>query len=225
MASQPLRDLPKPKETSDAVTKKYVDDLIADNVGDSPFFKENGNFQATHAINMAFKKLLNLSTPSEPYEAATKEYVDQKPHIIAIHADYRGPLRKGKYQFIWGESGHRSGVLSPHSCRIKQVAFDCAEYLSDDTPIRRRRITPLTNVGSVFRVSKYNQRLLVTQDLINVSCGGEGFCCDDVHDDVLENATFSMYERIYIRSLKDIISPEGYELQFLASILIELDPL
>ena len=52
MASQPLRDLTEPKETSDAATKKYVDDLIADNVGlgnmnggGSPFFKENGNYQ------------------------------------------------------------------------------------------------------------------------------------------------------------------------------------
>ena len=47
MASQPLNDLPEPKKTSDAVTRKYVDDLIADNVGvgnidsgGSPFFKE-----------------------------------------------------------------------------------------------------------------------------------------------------------------------------------------
>ena len=83
MASQPLKDLTEPKETSDAATKKYVDDLIADNVGvgnmnggGSPFFKENGNYQASHTINMAFKKLLNLSTTSEPFEATTKEYVD-----------------------------------------------------------------------------------------------------------------------------------------------------
>ena len=60
-----------------------MDDLIADNVGEgnmngggSPFFKENGNYQASYAINMGFKKLLNLSTPSEPFEAATKKYVD-----------------------------------------------------------------------------------------------------------------------------------------------------
>ena len=45
MASQPVIDLTEPKETSDAVTKKYVNDLIADNVGvgkmnggGSPFF-------------------------------------------------------------------------------------------------------------------------------------------------------------------------------------------
>ena len=56
--------------------------------GVSSFFKENGNYQATHAINMAFKKLLNLSTPSELYEAATKEYVDQRPHNIVVHTHY-----------------------------------------------------------------------------------------------------------------------------------------
>ena len=114
MASQPLNDLPEPKKTSDPVTKTYVDDLIADNVGvgnidggGSPFFKENGNYQATHSINMAFKKLLNLSTPSEPYEAATNEYEDDvkktiHPHIIEVHTHYCGDLIKGEYQFTFG---------------------------------------------------------------------------------------------------------------------------
>ena len=46
MASQPLIDSPEPKKTSDAVTKEYMDDLIADKVGDinggggSPSFKK-----------------------------------------------------------------------------------------------------------------------------------------------------------------------------------------
>ena len=143
MASQSLRDLTEPKETSDAVTKKYVDDLIADNVGNinggrgSPFFKENGYYQTTHAFNMALK-LLNLSTRSEPFEAATKEYVDkvgndvgkyvdeknahikrqvddftklldyvkktidERPHIVMVHASYSGKLRKDEYQFTFG---------------------------------------------------------------------------------------------------------------------------
>ena len=121
MASQPLTDLTEPKETSDAVTKKYVDDLTADNVGEgnmngggSPFFKENGNYQASHTINMAFKKLLNLSTPSEPFEAATKEYVDnvnnnidKRPHLIAATASYHGDLIKGEYQFTFGGSSNQ----------------------------------------------------------------------------------------------------------------------
>ena len=67
MASQPLRDLTEPEETSDAATKKYVDDLITDNVG-AGNMKENGNYQASYAINMGFKKLLNLSAPSDPYD-------------------------------------------------------------------------------------------------------------------------------------------------------------
>ena len=150
MSSQPLHDLPEPKEVSDAVTKKYVDDLKADNVGvgnfdggGSPFFKENGNYQATHTINMGFKKLLNLSTPSELYEAATKEYVDDKdagikkevdevkkaiyerPHIITVHAHYYGPLRKDEYQFAFGgstiDSDGTTGFLVPQKAYIRNV--------------------------------------------------------------------------------------------------------
>ena len=66
-----------------------MDNLIAENVGEgnisgggSPFFKENDNFKATYTINMGFKKLLNLSTPSEPFDAATKKYVDNIKSIL-----------------------------------------------------------------------------------------------------------------------------------------------
>ena len=50
--------------------------------GGSPFFKENDNFKATYAIDMGFKKLLNLSSPSEPSDAATKKYVDNIKSIL-----------------------------------------------------------------------------------------------------------------------------------------------
>ena len=146
MASQPLRDLTEPKETSDAVTKKYVDDLIADNMGVGnmngggiQFFKENGNYQASHAINMAFKQLLNLPTPSEPFEAATKEYVDnvnnnidKRPHLIVATASYHGDLIKGEYQFTFGGSSKQTykthwkynGFLIPHSGYIKRFVLE-----------------------------------------------------------------------------------------------------
>ena len=152
MVSQPLNDLPEPKQTSNAVTKKYVDDLIVDNVADinggggSPFFKENGKYRATHVINMAFKKLLKLSTPLEPFEAATKEYVDdvkekvddvkkmidEKSHIIAVHASYHGKLIKDKYQLSFGGStinpNSSSGFLVPHSGRIKTIKLKTPYY-------------------------------------------------------------------------------------------------
>ena len=99
--------------------------------GGSPFFKENGNYQATHAINMGFKKLLNLSTPSEPYEAATKEYVDnvKKKHDSSAHycdeVNYHGLLRSDKYQFAFGGNSidpyGNTGFLVPQSGRTKKI--------------------------------------------------------------------------------------------------------
>ena len=56
-------------------TKEYADKVG----GGSPFLKENGNYKATHTINMA---LLNLHKPTEPYDAATKDYVDYVNSIL-----------------------------------------------------------------------------------------------------------------------------------------------
>ena len=133
MASQPLRDLTEPKETSDAATKKYVDDLIADNVGEgnmngggSPFFKENGNYQASHVINMGFKKLLNLPTPSDPYEAVRKIYVDYSifkaeekinDSIIKVEEINNNSSVKS---LIWARY---KGALSPDDGNLKIIFF------------------------------------------------------------------------------------------------------
>ena len=65
--------------------------------------------------------MLNLHKPTEPYDAATKDYLDyvsktlkeslnntinntinKRPHIIAVHARYCGPLNYGEYQFKFG---------------------------------------------------------------------------------------------------------------------------
>ena len=54
---------------------------------------------------MAFKKWLNLPTPSDPYEAVRKEYVDRNidiNRIFVVHSNYCGLLRKGEYQFVLG---------------------------------------------------------------------------------------------------------------------------
>ena len=99
---------------------------------------------------MAYNKLLNLHKPTEPYDAATKDYVDyvvetlkerslntlkdslnKNPHIIAVHTQYYGPLIKEKYQFTFGESKKDpgfSGFLIPHSGRIKKIAAKLKSY-------------------------------------------------------------------------------------------------
>ena len=89
MNGNTLFNLPNPENIQDAATKKYVDNLIAENVGKgnisgggSPFFKKNDNFKATHTMDIRFKRLLNLSSPSEPSDAATKKYADNIKSIL-----------------------------------------------------------------------------------------------------------------------------------------------
>ena len=74
-----IRNVGYPKHSEDAVPRSFVDNMvktIEEKIKESPFFKENGNYQALTSINMGFNELLNLKKPTEPHEATTKEYVD-----------------------------------------------------------------------------------------------------------------------------------------------------
>ena len=81
-----IRNVGYPQHNEDAVPRSFVDDMVKtieekvekvkEKIKERPFFKENGNYQASYTINMAFNKLLNLRKPAEPHEATTKEYVD-----------------------------------------------------------------------------------------------------------------------------------------------------
>ena len=126
-----VRNLGLPKDESDAVPRRFVDNMIKEveekiekikeKNEERPFLKENGNYQASTSINMDFNKLLNLQKPTEPYDAATKDYVDyvekeikeklekeikekleKSKQLIAVHARYCGPLKEGDYPFNFG---------------------------------------------------------------------------------------------------------------------------
>ena len=81
-----IKNVGLPKDESDAVPRRFVDDVVKEveekvkkvkeKSEERPFFKENGNYQALSSINMGFNRLLNLHRPTEPHEATTKEYVD-----------------------------------------------------------------------------------------------------------------------------------------------------
>ena len=154
-----IRNVGLPKNEEDAVPRRFVDgeiraveekiQKIKEKSEERPFFKENGNYQASTSINMNFNKLLNLQKPTEPYDAATKDYVDyvekkieeklvKKPHLITVHARYCGPLKRGEYQFKFNGGGNLkgcdeslgkykdfkgsiTGFVIPHSGHIKKI--------------------------------------------------------------------------------------------------------
>ena len=163
-----VRNLGLPKDESDAVPRRFVDgeiraveekiQKIKEKSEERPFLKENGNYQASTSINMNFNKLLNLQKPAEPYDAATKDYVDyvekeikekldKKTQIIAVHANYCGPLEKGDYPFKFGGNslenceikiskeikGLISGFVMPHPGYIKKTICEGVSYINLNT--------------------------------------------------------------------------------------------
>ena len=155
-----VRNLGLPKDESDAVPKRFVDSMIKEveekiqkikeKSEERPFLKENGNYQASTSINMNFNKLLNLQKPTEPYDAATKDYVDYvKKQIIAVHANYCGPLEEGDYPFIFGGGnikncevkinkelkGLISGFVMPHPGYIQKTICEGVAYINLNTAI------------------------------------------------------------------------------------------
>ena len=115
MAYNKLVNLYKPTEPYDAATKDYVDNVVKTLTLEEALIKENGGYNVANAyINMNFNNIRNLGIPSNISDAATKAYVGnsinnvvdkamkQRTHMIVVHSNYCGLLRKGEYQFVFG---------------------------------------------------------------------------------------------------------------------------
>ena len=122
-----IRNVGLPKDESDAVPRRFVDDVvkeveekiqkIKEKSEERPFLKENGNYQASTSINMNLNKLLNLQKPTEPYDAATKDYVDyiekevdekiqnqfkEINQLVSVSASCYEHLKTDDYPFTFG---------------------------------------------------------------------------------------------------------------------------
>ena len=78
MNGNTLYNVSDPVNPQDVATKEYTD-KVREVI---PFFKKNDNYQATHMIDMAYKKLVNLQKPTDPYDDTTKDYVDYVKSIL-----------------------------------------------------------------------------------------------------------------------------------------------
>ena len=152
-----VRNLGLPKDESDAVPRRFVDgeiraveekiQKIKEKSEERPFLKENGNYQASTSINMNFNKLLNLQKPTEPYDAATKDYVDyvekevdekiqnqfkQINQLVSVSASCYEHLKTDDYQFTFGgpilngklnDLDKYNGFLVPADGMLKHVSI------------------------------------------------------------------------------------------------------
>ena len=152
-----VRNLGLPKDESDAVPRRFVDgeiraveekiQKIKEKSEERPFLKENGNYQASTSINMNFNKLLNLQKPAEPYDAATKDYVDyvekevdekiqnqfkQINQLVSVSASCYEHLKTDDYQFTFGgpilngklnDLDKYNGFLVPADGMLKHVSI------------------------------------------------------------------------------------------------------
>ena len=140
------------------------------------------------------------------------EYVDQRPHIIAVHANCYGPLRKGEYQLAFEGSiidpAGSTGFLVPQSGRIKKVQLK--------TLYREYTIENFDIVGPLFTIIAGKDRYEVT----NLRT----YECTKISEDPRNN-----YHEIRCRSdSENMPISEGDIINIrsdLFTFLLELDPL
>ena len=104
------------------------------------YIRSDGGTPVSGSIDMKGNTLYNVVDPVNPQDVATKEYADNRPHIIAVQTMYSGPLHKGEYQFKFGGGnsgnyeeiieayenfkGSTTGFLMPQSGRIKKIKME-----------------------------------------------------------------------------------------------------
>ena len=153
-----MENLPDPVDEKDAVNKKYIDGIIEALTLKQGLIRENGGFNLVDSyINMNFNNIRNVGLPKDEADAVPKRFVDsmikeveekinKRKQLIAVHARYCGPLKKGEYQFNFSGDifekckeeieeykdfkGLFTGFIMPHSGYIRKIICEIAMFTS-----------------------------------------------------------------------------------------------
>ena len=114
-----IKNLAMPTDDADAVTKKYVDDTLSENI--EPIVDEIA----------ALLRYVQADKFAEMIGSRVKdELKKQHRHVIAAHTNYYGDLIKGEYQFTFsgttvaGKHGIFNGFLMPWGGYIKRFILE-----------------------------------------------------------------------------------------------------
>ena len=161
--NQKMENLPDPVDEKDAVNKKYIDGMVEALTLKQGLVRENGGFNLVDSyININFNNIRNVGYPQHNEDAVPRSFVDnmikaveekinKRKQLIAVHARYCGPLKKGEYPFKFGGNsleiceevlerdldfkGLMSGFVMPHSGRIKKIICEGLTYINLDKMI------------------------------------------------------------------------------------------
>ena len=153
-----MENLPDPVDEKDAVNKKYIDGIVENLTLKQGLIRENGGFNLVDSyINMNFHNIRNVGLPKNENDGVPRKFVDdmikevkekinKRKHLIAVHARYCGPLKKGEYQFKFSGAnfvnceeivekyedfkGSITGFIIPHSGHIKKIICEILVYRS-----------------------------------------------------------------------------------------------
>ena len=153
-----MENLPDPVDDKDAVNKKYIDGIVENLTLKQGLIRENGGFNLVDSyINMNFNNVRNLGLPKNENDGVPRKFVDdmikeveekinKRKQLIAVHASYCGPLKKGDYPFKFSGNNLNfcdekikeselfkpliSGFVMPHSGYIQKIICEGLAYIN-----------------------------------------------------------------------------------------------
>ena len=153
-----MENLPDPVDDKDAVNKKYIDGIVESLTLKQGLIRENGGFNLVDSyINMNFNNIRNVGLPKDESDAVPRSFVEnmvktveeKRTHLITVHANYCGPLKKGDYPFKFGGNslkncneiiekhkllkGLITGFVMPHSGYIRKTICEGLAYINLNT--------------------------------------------------------------------------------------------
>ena len=153
-----IENLPDPVDDKDAVNKKYIDEIVESLTLKQGLLRENGGFNLVDSyINMNFNNIRNVGLPKDESDAVPRSFVEnsiktaeeKRTHLITVHANYCGPLKKGDYPFKFGGNslkncneiiekhkllkGLITGFVMPHSGYIRKTICEGLAYINLNT--------------------------------------------------------------------------------------------